>query len=99
MIKLGDKGALNNSKRVVDTNDDILDVFDILSSYERVLENNGDNIGNVYKVFFHDLMIHFSSIIIQRGANGLNKNKAEFPFVDQSYAVDPVEIEVNREYE
>ena len=45
--------------------------------------------GNVIGLFYHDLMIHFSGIVIHRESVGHYGDDLEFPFVNKKYALSP----------
>ena len=75
--------------RLIDTNDAVLSVINILSSREKLIRREIDSIGSVYSVFFHNLVIHFSGILIQREVAVSNTSVAPFPYVSKEYALSP----------
>lgn len=85
----------SSSPRLIDTNDAILSVIDVLDSYEKDIRFKGESLGNIYSVFFHDLVIHFSGILIQRETAGSVRDIVRFPFVGREYALSPGLIDLN----
>ena len=49
--------------------------------------------GNIIGVFFHDLVIHFTGIIIHRNSVSDYGEPAEFPWIDKRYAIAPKTVE------
>jgi hypothetical protein len=80
--------------RVIDTNRAILSVVDELLFREKALAEVTGSIANVYTVFFHDLVIHFSGILIQRESFERTSSSVLFPYVDKGYAVSPVQLDL-----
>jgi len=81
--------------RVIDTNDAVLSVIKVLSSYEKEINLGVASIGNIYSIFFHDLVIHFSGIIIQRESVESGTSIAKFPYVSREYALYPAPVSSN----
>ena len=50
-------------------------------------------IGNIIGIFFHDLVIHFTGIIIHRNSIKDYGGLVEFPWINKSYAASPMSIE------
>lgn len=48
--------------------------------------------GNIFAAFFHDLVVHFTGIIIHRNAIGDYEEKVPFPWVNREYALSPFEL-------
>jgi hypothetical protein len=66
-----------------------LEIYDyLLSAYNELSQHYGPH-GNIIGLFFHDLMIHFSGIIIQREFIGNYGEDIAFPFVSKNYAFQP----------
>jgi len=64
----------------------------ILESYNESADLYG-NIGNLIGLLFHDLMIHFTSIVELKALTDIREcGKANFPFVTNSYAKNPTTI-------
>jgi hypothetical protein len=51
-------------------------------------------LGNIFTVFYHDLVIHFSGILLQRAASGSYADVPTFPYVDKLYATSPYKIDL-----
>jgi len=49
-------------------------------------------VGNIFMVFAHDLVIHFTGILIHREAKSSYNNKNVFPYVNKTYALSPFEF-------
>ena len=49
--------------------------------------------GNIIGVFFHDLVIHFTGIIIHRNTVNDYGGVAQFPWVNKKYAITPERVE------
>tara|TARA_B100000676_G_scaffold77387_2_gene76999 strand:+ start:679 stop:2085 length:1407 start_codon:yes stop_codon:yes gene_type:complete len=49
-------------------------------------------VGNIFMVFAHDLVIHFTGILIHREAKTSYNNKNVFPYVNKTYALSPFEF-------
>jgi len=79
----------NKKQRVIDTDDAVLSVIDTISCYEKNLRDQVDSIGNIYTIFFHHLVIHFSGIIIQRNLENSDGTEPPFPYVSKEYALAP----------
>lgn len=75
--------------RLIDANDAVLSVINTLSAREKDIRREVDSIGNVYSIFFHNLVIHFSGILIQREATTSTTSEAPFPYVSSEYALSP----------
>ena len=51
--------------------------------------SNVGSVGNVFTIFLHDLVIHFTGILIHRSANAHYPDSIQFPKVNKSYALSP----------
>ena len=78
--------ARTDDLRVVDTNCSVLSVIETITAYEEELKNRVSTKGNIFGVFFHDLVIHFSCILIQRETEFLDAPIPEFPYVSRNFA-------------
>ena len=56
------------------------------------LKDQSNPHGNIFGVFFHDLMIHFSGILMLREWGTDYGSDFQFPFANQSYANAPFEL-------
>ena len=74
---------------MVDTNDAVLSVIETIHAYEREIKNIVSTKGNIFGVFFHDLVIHFSCILIQRETADLSAPIPRFPYVSPDFARQP----------
>ena len=81
--------AKTGDLRVVDTNDAVLSVIETIHAYEREIKNIVSTKGNIFGVFFHDLVIHFSCILIQRETADLSAPIPRFPYVSPDFARQP----------
>jgi hypothetical protein len=79
----------NTRFNAVETDKAILAVIDRLYEYEEKLRSLVDSRGNIFTIFFHDLAIHFSGILIQREALTTESGPVSFPYVGQEYARSP----------
>jgi len=70
-----------------------VEIFDDLKNY--LFSNNlgHDLAGNIIGLFFHDLMVHFTGILIHRDAKEEYGKEIDFPFVNMTYSKIPFEIE------
>jgi len=48
--------------------------------------------GNIFAAFFHDLVVHFTGIIIHRNTVGDYEERVPFPWVNREYALKPFEL-------
>lgn len=71
---------------------DGLAIVDTVKQYHTQLTADVGSIGNICLVFMHDLVVHFSGILIQRAALEHYPDKVVFPYVDKHYAISPYEI-------
>ena len=69
-------------------------IVDMVKEYHAQLFADVGSIGNICVVFMHDLVVHFSGILIQRAALEHYPDKAVFPYVDKHYALSPYDIGV-----
>ena len=81
--------ARTNDVRVVNTNDAVLSVIETINSYEKEIKNNISTYGNICGVFFHDLVIYFSCILIQRETENFGVPVPDFPYVSPEFARSP----------
>jgi hypothetical protein len=70
----------------------------LLNSYYNLSEDYGPH-GNIVGLFFHDLMVHFSGVIIQREFFGNYGESIKFPYVSKSYAKIPFFVDANSYYD
>ena len=85
----------NVQVRAVETDKAVLAVIDRLYEYEEKLRSEVDSDGNIFTIFFHDLAIHFSGILIQREALTTEPDPVLFPYVDQEYARSPRKLRLD----
>ena len=71
-----------------------LEIADYLrQQFHQLAKHYGPN-ANIFRLFFHDLMVHFSGIVIQRESlRDQEKATAPFPYVSAHYARQPFLIE------
>ena len=50
--------------------------------------------GNIIGVFFHDLIIHFTGIVIHRDSVGEYGKETDFPWVNKRYALNPTPCDI-----
>ena len=81
--------ARTDDLRVVDTDDAVLSVIETINSYEKEIKNNVSTNGNICGVFFHDLVIYFSCILIQRETENFGALVPNFPYVSPEFARSP----------
>ena len=70
----------------------------LLNSYYNLSADYGPH-GNIVGLFFHDLMVHFSGVIIQREFFGNYGESIKFPYVSRSYAKNPFFVDANSYYD
>ena len=78
--------------RVKNTDTAILSVIDIIRDSYRELSLAIDPVGNIFNVFFHDLVVHFSGILIHRASRDGDEGVVRFPYVSKNYALEPTAI-------
>ena len=67
-------------------------IVEQLKRYHGQLSNEVGPVGNIFLIFTHDLVVHFSGILIQRGALEYYGDHVIFPWVNKrclSSAGDP----------
>jgi hypothetical protein len=70
----------------------VLSVIEKLLFHENKLAEGANSVSNIYNIFFHDLVIHFSGILIQRETPSTNSGAESFPYVDSEYARAPIQL-------
>lgn len=71
------------------TDSEVLEVIETLRRSQNELAKECGVVGNVISLFFHDLVIHFSGILIHRRARQSYGEEIYAPWVNQSYALAP----------
>jgi|GEM_PF-2824669 hypothetical protein len=93
MFKLSHKEAIQAFRSYELANSLSLEIYDyLLSAYNELSQHYGPY-GNIIGLFFHDLMIHFSGIIIQREFIWNYGEDIAFPYVSKNYALQPFLID------
>ena len=93
MFKLSHKETIQAFRSYELANSLSLEIYDyLLSAYNELSQHYGPY-GNIIGLFFHDLMIHFSGIIIQREFIWNYGEDIAFPFVSKNYALQPFLID------
>ena len=93
MFKLSHKEVIQAFRSYELANSLSLEIYDyLLSAYNELSQHYGPY-GNIIGLFFHDLMIHFSGIIIQREFIWNYGEDIAFPFVSKNYALQPFLID------
>ena len=52
-------------------------------------------VGNIFSAFFHDLVVHFSGIIIHRNTSQGSGKPVNFPWVNRDYSLCPSELKIS----
>jgi hypothetical protein len=78
-----------------------LTLVEMIKSQHAQLSSDIGPIGNIITLFMHDLVVHFSGILMQRASQGQYKDEVTFPCVDKNYArspyrQSPVKVDVYR---
>ena len=73
----------SGTSRILETDEEIVTVIDKIYTYYAETSLIVGPIGNMFTVFFHDLAIHFSGILLQRTASGSYVDVPTFPYVDK----------------
>ena len=68
-----------------------VDIFNDLKGHFLASGREYGLAGTIVGLFFHDLMVHFTGILIHRDAKNEYGNDFTFPFVNQTYAKQPFE--------
>ena len=84
----------SGTSRILETDEEIVTVIDKIYTYYAETSLIVGPIGNIFTVFFHDLVIHFSGILIQRVASGSYVDVPKFPYVDKRYSISPYRIDL-----
>ena len=87
------------ASRIVETEEEIVTVIDKIYTYYAETSLIVGPIGNIFTVFFHDLVIHFSGILIQRVSSGSNVDVPIFPYVDKRYSISPYRVDLHMSLE
>ena len=69
-----------------------VDIFNDLKGHFLASGREYGLAGTIVGLFFHDLMVHFTGILIHRDAKNEYGNDFTFPFVNQTYAKQPFGI-------
>ena len=72
--------------------EEALGVVDAVKHSHMQLSEDIDPVGNIFMIFAHDLVIHFTGILIQREAKSGYEHKVRFPHVNKDYALAPFSI-------
>lgn len=99
MLSKGEENRIRNSPRVssiVKNKNDVdemsLEICRRLRErFREVAEIYGEE-GNIIGLFFHDLVVHFTGIIIHRQALKKYAGLAEFPWVNRDYSLQPYTV-------
>jgi hypothetical protein len=75
--------------RIKDTDSSINRVVQQLFARERELRQAVKTRGNMLTMFFHELLIHFSGILIQREYQSTSGSEPTFPYVNHAYGTHP----------
>jgi len=78
---------VNSTLRSIDT-DSLGIVSMIRERYETIGQDVGP-VGNIYMVFMHDLVVHFTGILMHRVAREYYSDSVQFPWIDKKYALAP----------
>jgi len=84
----------DRKKGVLETDASILTVIETIYRYHGETSATVGSLGNIFTVFFHDLAIHFSGILLQRDSSGSSVDAPEFPYVDKKYAISPYRVDI-----
>ena len=81
------------SRRYIEINAASIQIYRYFRKAFNIVADDCGPYGNVIGIFFHDLMIHFTGILIQRESIGENGEDAWFPFVRRDYAINPFPVD------
>jgi hypothetical protein len=89
------RGKIKNTQNQLTANDvEALEIIEIIRKHRARLALSVGELGNIYTVFFHDLVVHFTGIVIQRRVSGEYVDGILFPWVDKSYSLDPFYLDI-----
>ena len=89
----------NRRKRVLETDVEIITVIETIYRCHQEMSAIVGPLGNIFTVFFHDLVIHFSGILLQRVSTGSYVDVPQFPYVDKRYAISPCRVDLSMSME
>jgi len=92
---LRDDQFLESIRQYDEANTSSLEIYHYLLEVFNEATNDYGKYGNVIGLFFHDLMVHFTGILIQRETTKYNVTNLPFPFVSKAYALEPFTIRDN----
>ena len=75
-----------------EVNDLCFVVCDTVKKYFDSTTADYGEFGNIFSLFFHDLVVHFTGIVLHRNALGEYPQLETFPWVNKSYAQAPVRV-------
>lgn len=82
------------ARRMAPVDAEIQSVVESLYAFESIACQDIVTRGNLFTIFCHDLIIHFSGILIQRAAPLCQTDLAIFPYVNCQYARKPGRIDL-----
>ena len=71
---------------------DTLTVIDQIKRFHTEMSSEVGEVGNIFLVFAHDLVVHFSGILIQREAQEHYADNVSFPYINKQYAISPYRV-------
>ena len=71
---------------------DTLTIIDQIKRFHTELSSEVGEVGNIFLVFAHDLVAHFSGILIQREAQEYYADDVSFPHINKQYAISPYRV-------
>ena len=69
--------------------EDALRTVEHVKSAQRTLSQGEGSFGNIFLLFAHDLLIHFSGIVLHRDAKNEYFDRVDFPYVTKQYSLHP----------
>ena len=77
------------SRRYIEINAASIQIYRYFRTIFKNVADDCGPYGNVIGIFFHDLMVHFTGIVIQRESINEYGEDASFPYVSRDYAINP----------
>ena len=72
--------------------EDALRTVEQVKAAQHRLSKGEGSFGNIFLLFAHDLLIHFSGIALHRDAKNEYSDRADFPYVTKQYSLHPYVI-------
>lgn len=85
--------SVNSMPQSIDT--DLLVIIELIKKRFQTLSMEVGPIGNIFTIFMHDLVVHFSGILMHRAALERYPDEVKFPWVNKNYALLPYTTDIH----